>query len=183
MQNQTIPSKHQPESSPANNIFSDFNKIEQALVKQQVPEKKVEKVIEKEAAEKQYNKVDVDHPEQSPYVIKSAKPVDDQVLPTKSKTLSDIEYMLSEDLDLFYNSLDENRKKQFRDVGEQIAIEIDNMVKGFKTAAKRIVMLIRKWLMLVPGMNKFFLEQEAKIKTQKIMEYAREYNKKNKYKY
>jgi hypothetical protein len=36
--------------------------------------------------------------------------------------------------------------------------------------------LIREWLLIIPGVNKYFLEQEAKIKTDKIQQlYEREH--------
>jgi hypothetical protein len=39
---------------------------------------------------------------------------------------------------------------------------------------KKILALIRDWLKLIPGVNRFFLEQEAKIKTDKILLAAEE---------
>jgi hypothetical protein len=38
-----------------------------------------------------------------------------------------------------------------------------------KFKVKAIVDLIKKWLAIIPGVNKFFLEQEAKIKTDQII--------------
>ena len=44
------------------------------------------------------------------------------------------------------------------------------MVRGFRVKVKRVLELIYEWLKTIPGVNKFFLEQEAKIKTDEIME-------------
>ena len=38
-----------------------------------------------------------------------------------------------------------------------------------KLKVKKVVNLIKKWLTMIPGVNKFFLEQEAKIKTDEIV--------------
>jgi len=34
--------------------------------------------------------------------------------------------------------------------------------------------LIKKWLLLIPGVNKYFLEQEAKIKADEIVKMKNE---------
>jgi len=46
------------------------------------------------------------------------------------------------------------------------------MVGSFKIKARKVLHLIRDWLKIIPGINKYFLEQEAKIKTDKIIELA-----------
>jgi hypothetical protein len=38
-----------------------------------------------------------------------------------------------------------------------------------KIKVNKIIDLIRRWLKLIPGINKFFLEQEVKIKADKII--------------
>jgi hypothetical protein len=49
------------------------------------------------------------------------------------------------------------------------------MVRGLKIHAKKVVELIRDWLLTIPGVNKFFLEQEAKIKTDRVLELEQTY--------
>jgi hypothetical protein len=46
--------------------------------------------------------------------------------------------------------------------------EISKMVRSLQLNVKRALQLIRDWLLTVPKVNKFFLEQEAKIKVDKI---------------
>ena len=46
------------------------------------------------------------------------------------------------------------------------------MIETGKAVGRKILKLIRSWLKLIPGVNKFFLEQEAKIKTDKIVDLA-----------
>jgi hypothetical protein len=38
-----------------------------------------------------------------------------------------------------------------------------------KFKARQVIDLLKKWLSLIPGINLYFLEQEVKIKTDKIM--------------
>ena len=38
-----------------------------------------------------------------------------------------------------------------------------------KVKIDQIVSVIRRWLMIIPGVNKFFIEQESKIKAQKLL--------------
>lgn len=139
---------------------------------------------EKEKAEKNYiKKVDTDHPEQSPYVIKSSIQTPAVVAPQKSQSLVATEKLLSENLEDFFVSLDPAKQEEFRLKGEETATKIDEMVTTFRAKARQVISLIKQWLLLIPGINKFFLEQEAKIKTQKIMAYARQYKKDNKNKW
>ena len=50
------------------------------------------------------------------------------------------------------------------------------MIKAGMIQMKKILKLIREWLLIIPGVNKFFLEQEAKIKAEKIQQiYEREH--------
>src|SRR3989339_290175 len=58
--------------------------------------------------------------------------------------------------------------------GEKTARTINTMIETGKVHAKKIIELIRKWLSIVPGINKFFVEQQAKIKTDKIMQIKKE---------
>jgi hypothetical protein len=57
----------------------------------------------------------------------------------------------------------------FKKVGEETVVKINKLLLETKVKVNKIVALIRKWLKLIPGVNKFFLEQEVKIKADKIM--------------
>lgn len=87
----------------------------------------------------------------------------------KSPQLQRIESVLEEDLKDYFYQMDEGHRKVFRIEGERTAQQIDALVSSAKATAKRVLYLIQRWLRLIPGINKFFLEQEAKIKTDKIM--------------
>lgn len=69
-------------------------------------------------------------------------------------------------------SLPEARRAAFKATGEVVANKITDMIIYGKAKVKEVWKLIGEWLRVVPGVNKYFLEQEIKIKTDKIMMFA-----------
>lgn len=90
------------------------------------------------------------------------------VLP-KEPALVKIESVLEENLGEVYASLPADVKTKFRAKGEETAVKIRQLMEKTKVKARKILKLIKEWLRFIPGVNKFFLEQEAAIKTQKLM--------------
>lgn len=90
------------------------------------------------------------------------------VVQTKDEVTLEVEKVLEEGLGDFYASLPPNGKIIFRKKGEEASSEIAKMVNNLQLNFKRALQLIRDWLLTVPKVNKFFLEQEAKIKVDKI---------------
>jgi len=84
-----------------------------------------------------------------------------------------IESILSEDIYSIYSELSEAKKKEFQKKGVETAIQIKKMLRQAKIKVHDLLELIKNWLLLLPGINKFFLEQEAKIKTDKVLELKR----------
>lgn len=88
----------------------------------------------------------------------------------------EVEFVLSENIAEIFKTLSAAQKAHFKKTGEDIAMRITAMIKSGIIQVKKILQLIREWLTIIPGVNNFFLEQEAKIKTDKIQEiYAREH--------
>jgi hypothetical protein len=79
-----------------------------------------------------------------------------------------IEKFLSRDLEEIYLSLPPEKKVEFKKAGEETAIKINKLLEKTKINLGKIVNLIKKWLAIIPGINKFFLEQEAKIRADEI---------------
>lgn len=100
--------------------------------------------------------------------------------PPKDEVLQEVEKILEEDLEDIYFHLDPKVQKEFHDKGEETAGKIRVMLGEAKIKVKKILYLIRDWLKIIPGINKFFLEQEAKIKTDKILLLAEDKNEKQK---
>src|SRR3989339_691578 len=103
---------------------------------------------------------------------KLEKPITDQEKISVSET--EKQEKIDQDLDEFYLSMGEEKRMEFKVVGEKTARTINTMIETGKVHAKKIIELIRKWLSIVPGINKFFVEQQAKIKTDKIMQIKKE---------
>jgi len=80
-----------------------------------------------------------------------------------------VEKVMEEDLGDAFRELTPIQKEEFKIKGEQVAFEIRDLLKKTHLKAKTIFKLIFEWLKMLPGINKFFLEQEAKIKTDKIL--------------
>ena len=81
----------------------------------------------------------------------------------------EIERILEEDLATVYFNLPEDKKEKFRLQGEQTAWQINKLLASTKIKVQKIITLIKNWLLLIPGVNRFFLEQEAKLKADEII--------------
>ncbi|MEK7680701.1 MAG: hypothetical protein AAB348_01475 [Patescibacteria group bacterium] len=80
-----------------------------------------------------------------------------------------IEKILEDGLNDSFQRLSPVAKQEFKLKGERAALEIRELLKSAHVKVKKILRLILDWLRMLPGINKFFLEQEAKIKTDKIV--------------
>ncbi len=100
------------------------------------------------------------------------KPVAPPPILNKSETFKQIESILSEGMEQAYQSLPDNLKEQFKQKGEEASSQIEIIISKAKIAVHKIVELIKNWLQVIPGVSRFFLEQETKIKTDKIMALA-----------
>lgn len=87
----------------------------------------------------------------------------------KDHFLTDIETVMQEDLKELYKQLPPARQHAFKTRGEEVAQAIRTLASAAKINAKKIFQLLFGWLKMLPGVNRFFLEQEAKIKTDKIL--------------
>lgn len=80
-----------------------------------------------------------------------------------------IENIMASGLDEAYLALEPLQRQEFKLKGEQTAMEIRSLLQETKIKVKNIYILIIEWLKLLPGVNRFFLEQEAKIKADQII--------------
>lgn len=87
----------------------------------------------------------------------------------KSEELQVIEKVMAGGLEEIYIGLDPKIKQMVKVEGEATATKIEALLQSGKDVAKKILQLIRAWLHKIPGVNSFFLEQESKIKTDKIL--------------
>lgn len=80
-----------------------------------------------------------------------------------------IEKIMEENLAELYAGLSTEKKQEFKTAGERTAEQINQLLSGAKVQLKKIIALIVDWLKIIPGANRFFLEQEAKIKADEII--------------
>jgi len=80
-----------------------------------------------------------------------------------------VEQILEEDLREVYLKMGPEKQKEFKIKGEAVTFKISQLLQNTKVKVRQIFKLIIGWLSLIPGVNKHFLEQEAKIKTDKLL--------------
>lgn len=129
-------------------------KIERVLEKPPIEEKKEEEIVE----------VPKEKAREAPVIAPPAA-----AKPAKSPTLVEIEQVLQENLEPVYSKMTPEIQEKFKIKGEVTASKIEVLIKQVKVNTKKILDLIIKWLKMIPGVNKYFLEQEAKIKIDKIL--------------
>ncbi len=100
----------------------------------------------------------------------SASPIPPQPV---SPLVHDVEAILSENLQEMFLQMTPQEQMQFKRVGEQAASKIAQLLQEAKVRVKEILNLIKDWLRLIPSVNRFFLEQEAKIKTDRLLRLRR----------
>lgn len=80
-----------------------------------------------------------------------------------------VEQVMEEGLGDAYKELTVVQQQEFKLKGEETAQKIRQLLKRGHVKIKEIFRLLVEWLRLLPGINKFFIEQEAKIKADKIL--------------
>ncbi len=95
----------------------------------------------------------------------------------KSEVLQVIEEILEEDLEEAYWQMPPNMREEFKRRGEDTAKKIERLLAAVHLNILKVLRLLQKWLSIIPHINSFFLEQEAKIKADKIITLHREQKK------
>lgn len=100
----------------------------------------------------------------------------------KTSTRKEIEDVLSDGLSALYQSMTPDEQRKFRAAGEVAAATIEELLTTFKATARKVLDIIRSWLAMIPRVNTFFLEQESKLKADKILSVQRRLKKEHKLK-
>jgi len=87
----------------------------------------------------------------------------------QKKQEEEIDAILSDGLDEIFLKMEPKEQKAFKKKGEEAVSKISQLLNSAKVKVNKIIALIREWLSMIKGINKFFLEQEVKIKTDKIL--------------
>lgn len=140
-----------PEASPAPENIS-------------IPEKKVEQTP-KPDAQKPVEKPKKLTPQSIPQQQSQTVTAEESEI-----TLHKVESILSDGMEKIYLSMDAGTQAAFKAKGEETSKKISGLLSQTKVQIKQIIGLIADWLRIVPKINKYYIEQEAKIKADAIME-------------
>lgn len=146
-------------------------KKEEEIVKRYIDEDKRRELEEQRAIlEEELHQAPSVHADQIPITTTQQTLPEKAVI--KSEFLLQIEKLLADNLGEIYMKMDSGLKERFKLKGEAVACRIERMIAKGKVRIKQIVNWIREWLRMIPHVNRFFLEQEAKIKADKILAMA-----------
>ena len=139
----------EPEATPAEQTIETEGQNEQETPAQEQKPKESEKTIAKPAT--------------FPKIRKTYTP------PPRDEMAVKVEKILEEGLKDSFSRMSPVAQQEFKLKGEQTAVKIRELLKSAHVQAKKIFRLILELLKMLPGINRFFLEQEAKIKTDRII--------------
>jgi len=105
--------------------------------------------------------------------LKRSKQKTTTIPQVRDQVSMEIEKVMEEGLEDAFKELTPVQQQEFKLKGEETAFKVRDMLKSGHVKVKKIFRLILEWLRLLPGINRFFLEQEAKIKTDKIITLSR----------
>lgn len=92
-------------------------------------------------------------------------------IPTmKDEVMIKVEKIMEDGLNEAFQCLSPVARQEFKIKGEKTAAKISELLRATHVKIKKIFRLLVEWLRMLPGINRFFLEQEAKIKTDRILE-------------
>lgn len=146
----------------------DIEKIEQSK----------ESSFEQEVVDFEKKPEEKDQEEEKEEVISPlAAPAPTLISPEEERR-KQIDLILSEGLNDVFLNMTKKQQKEFQEKGIKTVNKINKLLSQTKVKVKKIVDLIKSWLKTIPKVNRYFLEQEAKIKTDKIIKLKDNKNKK-----
>lgn len=106
--------------------------------------------------------------------LSAVSPVHTAPVVTKDEATIEVERVLEDGLAEVYMNLPESAKPLFKKKGEEVAANLAQMVRRLHLEVKKALQLIRDWLLTIPKVSKFFLEQESKIKVDMLKDLIEE---------
>lgn len=88
----------------------------------------------------------------------------------KDPVTQEVEKILEDGLGDYIPDMPDEAREKFIKKGGEVAGEVSGMVRSMNVKVKRVLDLIKDWLLTIPGVNRYFVEQEAKIKTDRIVD-------------
>lgn len=96
---------------------------------------------------------------------------------TKDKYRIRVERVLEQNLWDLYFALPQGTREKFKAEGEAAAASLRAAIESKRVKPSQVLRPVLRWLKTIPRVNPFFLEQEAKIKTDQVMELVQERRK------
>lgn len=90
----------------------------------------------------------------------------------KDEVTTEVEKILEDGLGEYIPDMPEEARVRFITKGGEVAGQLSVMVRTLNVQATIVIELIKEWLLTIPGVNRYFIEQESKIKTDRIMSLA-----------
>ncbi|GEM_PF-605383 len=112
------------------------------------------------------------------FKIPSRKHVILPVPQKKDELTVQIEHIMEEGLKDAFKELTPVQQQEFKLKGEETAGKIRQLLFKTHIKVKKIFQLLFEWLQLLPGVSRFFLQQEAKIKADKILHLKHRHDRK-----
>lgn len=108
----------------------------------------------------------------------TAAPAQEAAAPVEKDQITlEVEKILEDGLGDYVPDMPDEARERFIHKGGEVAGELSSMVRSLNVKVKRVVTLIREWLLTIPGVNRYFIEQEAKIKTDRIVNLVETYRR------
>ena len=146
---------------------------EQAPGNQEAKESGIETEFQPKPIEQKQAATEETAPVQAPPVLLPDK----SVQPAKDAYHQRVERVLEDGLSDIYLKLPKEKRQEFKVEGERVAVQLRQMIDSTKIKVKEVMNLIMNWLKMIPGVSRWFLEQEAKIKADKVILLAEERRK------
>ncbi len=97
----------------------------------------------------------------------------------KDEVTTEVEKILEDGLGEYIPDMPDEARDRFIQKGGEVAGQLSVMVRTLNVQVTIVIELIKEWLLTIPGVNRYFIEQESKIKTDRIIALADERRKGN----
>lgn len=154
---------HAQEVASQQEVASDVQEISQ---KQEINNEQQEQVITPEQINQQQES---SHPS-SDTIIKPTPQAKQVIIPhVKDALTNQIEKIMESGLVDAFKEMTPIQQQEFKVKGEQVAMQVKELLSKSKVKVKKIYELLVSWLQIIPGISRFFIQQEAKIKADKLL--------------
>ncbi|MEI7512725.1 MAG: hypothetical protein WCK01_04700 [Candidatus Uhrbacteria bacterium] len=140
-----------------------------------IPEQDEYNIAEEQAEKEMVAEDQVDtFLEQAPKTVVQTQPAGQtqpiEQIVQKDEITIEVEKILEAGLGEYVTEMPEEARLRFLKKGGEVAAQLSIMVRSLNMHVSLVVKLLKEWLLTIPGVNKYFIEQEAKIKADMIID-------------